>query len=102
MHSHSISSFCQRLDHKIFIILSPSLHRHTRGQVHDVSNVVLDIHFLSAFIMQGDGTKCQRLEDSSDVDLWPTGRANVKPLHVKVDEFLYELEDLITRRWNPR
>ena len=52
--------------------------------------------------MQGNGTKCERVEDSPDVDLWPAGRANMKSVQVEVDEFLHELEDLITRRWDLR
>ena len=39
----------------------------------------------------------QWLEHSSDVDLWPTCDTDVKSLEVKVDQFLYKLEDLITK-----
>jgi hypothetical protein len=52
--------------------------------------------------MKRNGMKSKWLEDSSDVDLWPTGSANVKVTLVKVDKFLYEFEDLITSGWNPR
>ena len=46
--------------------------------------------------------KCQRLEDSPDVDLRATDCADVKFLQVEVDKFLQELENLITRGWEPR
>ena len=49
--SHSISSFRQRLDYQIFIVCSPSPHRRARGRVDDVSNIVSDVRFLSAFVM---------------------------------------------------
>ena len=45
--------------------------------------------------------KRQWLDDSSDVDLGATCGANVKFMQVEVDKFLYKLEDLITRRWEP-
>src|SRR6266702_6943590 len=83
-HSHSIGSFCQRPDYEIFIICRPSPHRRIRGRVYDVLDVVGDIRFLSTFVMQGNRTKRQWLDDSSDVDLWSTGNANVKILQVKV------------------
>ena len=79
MPSHAVGSFRQRLDHQIFIIRSPSSHCSTRGRVDDVSNVVGDVSLLSAFIVQGDRTKCQRLEHSSDVDLGAASCANVEP-----------------------
>ena len=101
IRSHSVGPFCQRLDHKILIIVSPSPHCHTRGRIHDISNVVLNVRFLSAFIVQGNRTERQRLDDSSDVDLRATGCTNVKLWEVKVDEFLHELEDLAARRWDP-
>ena len=99
--SHSVCSFRQRLDHQILIVRPPSPHRRARGRVDNVSNVVLDVLFLSAFIVQGNGTECQRFDDSSDVDLRATGRTNVKFWQVKVDEFLHELKDLAARRWDP-
>ena len=43
--------------------------------------------------------KCQRLEDSSDVDLGAAGHANVKVLQANVNKFLHKLENLITRGW---
>ena len=43
--------------------------------------------------------KSQRLEDSSYVDLGAAGRANVEFMQAKVDKFLNELEDLVTRGW---
>ena len=49
--SHSISSFCQRLDHQILIVRSPSSHCSTRGRVDNVSNVVGDVRLLSAFVV---------------------------------------------------
>ena len=101
MLSHSIGSLCQRLDDKPFIIRSPSPHRRTWGRVNDVPNVLGDVRFLTSFVVQGNGAKRQRLEDSSDVDLGATCGANAKFLQVKVDKFLNELEDLISRRWKP-
>ena len=52
--SHSISSFRQRLDHQILIICSPSSHCCTRGRVDDIPNVLSDVFFLSAFVVQGN------------------------------------------------
>ena len=49
--SHSISSFRQCLDHQILIVRSPSSHCSTRGRVDNVSNVVSDVRFLSAFVV---------------------------------------------------
>ena len=43
--------------------------------------------------------RCQWLEDGPDVDLWPTCGANVKSIQVKVNEFLHELEDPMTKGW---
>ena len=45
--------------------------------------------------------KRQWLEDSSDVDLWPTGRTDVKSFQAKFNEFLHELENLMARGWGP-
>ena len=49
--SHSICSFRQRVDYQVLIILPPSPHRRAWGQVDDVSNVVSDVRFLSAFVV---------------------------------------------------
>ena len=49
--SHSIGSFCQRLDHQILIVRPPSSHCSTRVRVDDVSNVVNDVRFLSTFVV---------------------------------------------------
>ena len=48
---HSISSFRQHLDHQIPIVCPPSPHRHAWGRLNDVSNVVSDVRFLSAFVV---------------------------------------------------
>jgi hypothetical protein len=52
--------------------------------------------------MQGDQTKRQRLEDSSDVDLGVAGGADVKSTQAKIGEFLHKLKDLATRRERSR
>ena len=49
--SHSIGSFCQRLDHQFLIVRPPSPHRRARGRVHRTANVLSDVRFLSAFIV---------------------------------------------------
>ena len=49
--SHSISSFRQRLNHKRFIICSPSPHRRARGRVDNAANIVSNVRLLSAFVM---------------------------------------------------
>ena len=49
--SHSIRSFRQCLDHQSLIVRSPSSHCSTRGRVDNVSNVVSDVGFLSAFVV---------------------------------------------------
>src|ERR1700721_1293645 len=69
--------------------------------MHDISNVVIDVRSLSAFIVQGDRTKRQWFDDGSDVDLWAASCTNVKFMQAKFDEFLHELEDFVTRRRKP-
>ena len=49
--SHSIGSFCQRLDYQILIVRPPSPHRRARGRVHRTANVLSDVRFLSAFVV---------------------------------------------------
>ena len=96
-HLYPVGSLTQRLDNHFLIVFSPLPHPLVR--INHSVNVRNDIFVLSSLVMQRHAERRQRLENSSDVDLWATGNAYTKILQGKFDEVLHELKDLLSRGW---
>src|SRR5229473_4285547 len=102
IHLHSISSFSEDLNNEFLILLLPSPHVRFRVGVDNRPNIIHDILFLSALIVEGHFERGQRLEDISYVEFWSTSDTYTKGWNLKVDQLLHKSKNTVARGWNPR
>src|SRR6266403_5285937 len=92
IHPHAIRSFRERLDHKLLVLRSPSLHDLLRTRINYRPHIVLNIFLLPTFIVKGHSTRGQRFQHHSNVDFWPTCDTYMKIWNANLDEFLHKLK----------
>src|SRR5882762_4031137 len=97
IHLHSVSSFRQYLDHKFLIILPPSPHARFRVRVDNGPNIIRNVLFLSALIVEGHLARGQRPQGISYIEFWATCDTNTKVWNLKVNEFLQQPKYPIAR-----
>src|SRR6266566_2215841 len=97
IHLHSVSSFSEGLDDKILttILLLPSPHVRFRIRVDNGPDIIHNILFLSALIVEGHSARGQTLEDISYIEFWVTSDTYMKVWNVKVDELLHKPKNTV-------
>src|SRR6266853_1663370 len=96
---HPICSLCQSVNDKVFIFRFPSPHGSVR--VHNKSDIICNVRFLSSLVMKREMTRCQRFKNSSNVLLGSTGNANPQ-IRVRMDEIFYQIQNLFAWGRNTR
>src|SRR6202522_1143340 len=88
IHTHSISSFGERLNHKFLVFLLPSPHVCIQIRVNDRPDIVCNIFLLSSLIVKRHPERGQRLNGISYIDFGAARDANMNIWKAKVDKFL--------------
>src|SRR6266851_1578785 len=96
---HPVCSLCQSVNDKFFILRFPSPHGSVR--VHNKSDIICNVRFLSSLVMKREMTRCQRFKNSSNVLFGSTGNANPQ-IWVRMDEVFYQIQNLFARGRNTR
>jgi len=68
----------------------------------DVADVVKDSLLLSNFIVEGHVERCERFENSSDVNFRSTCNTNTEIRKVQTNKLLHEIKDLFSCGWKSR
>jgi len=73
---HPVCSFCQNINHKLLVYGCPSPHPSVR--IDNRLDVVLDVFFLSALVVERNRTESQGLKNRFDIGLGSAGDADAE------------------------
>jgi hypothetical protein len=94
---HPVSSFRERLDDKLPVLLAPSPH--LLVGMNNRTNIIHDIFLLSTLIMERHAESCQTPKSSLYIDLGSTCDTYVKVWEAQANEVISKIENLFSGGW---